>query len=68
MKLKTRLRGVTYEFRDLVDVLAKAGEEKAGDVLVGIAANPAPSAALRVLAEVTRGDPNNPRFPARSTR
>lgn len=55
MKLKTRLRGVTYEFRDLVDLLAKAGEEKAGDVLAGIAAstNAERIAAKRVLAEVT---------------
>lgn len=66
MKLKTRLRGVTYEFRDLVDVLAKAGEEKAGDVLAGIAATSSAErvAAKRVLAEVSLGEIRaNPAIP-----
>lgn len=58
MKLKTRLRGTAYAFRDIVDLLAKAGEEKAGDVLAGIAArsNAERVAAKRVLAEVTLGE------------
>lgn len=38
MRLKTVLLGKTYEFKDVKDVLAKANEEKSGDVLAGIAA------------------------------
>ena len=49
MKLKTRLFGKTYQFRDVKDVLAKANEVKSGDTLAGIAAN---SAEERVAAKV----------------
>ena len=38
MRLKTVLLGKTYEFKDVKDVLAKANEEKSGDILAGIAA------------------------------
>ena len=38
MKLKTTLLGKTYQFRDLKQVLAKANEEKSGDILAGVAA------------------------------
>ena len=38
MRLKTVLLGKTYQFKDVKDVLAKANEEKSGDVLAGIAA------------------------------
>ena len=38
MLLKTRLFGQVYQFNDVKDVLAKAGELKSGDVLCGIAA------------------------------
>lgn len=38
MRLKTVILGKTYQFRDVKDVLAKANEEKSGDILAGIAA------------------------------
>lgn len=38
MKLSTLLAGKTFEFRSVKDVLAKANEEKSGDILAGIAA------------------------------
>jgi ethanolamine ammonia-lyase large subunit len=38
MKLRATLRGKTYQFRDLRDVMAKANEEKSGDRLAGVAA------------------------------
>ncbi len=38
MRLKTVLLGKTYEFKDVKDVLAKANEEKSGDILAGVAA------------------------------
>ena len=38
MKLTATLRGTTYAFRDLRDVMAKANEPKSGDVLAGVAA------------------------------
>ncbi len=58
MKLKNRLRGVTYSFRDVKDVLAKANEEKSGDVGAGIAAASASErvAAKIVLSELTLED------------
>lgn len=54
MKLKTRLQGKTYAFRDVKDVLAKANEEKSGDTLAGIAAQSAQErvAAKLVLSEM----------------
>ena len=36
MKLKTTLLGKTYAFKDLKEVLAKANEEKTGDMLAGL--------------------------------
>jgi ethanolamine ammonia-lyase large subunit len=38
MKLSTVLSGETFQFRDVKDILAKANEEKSGDVLAGVAA------------------------------
>ncbi len=38
MNLKSSLGGITYEFKDLKDALAKANEEKSGDRLAGVAA------------------------------
>lgn len=38
MKLSTVLAGQTFTFKSVKDVLAKANEEKSGDVLAGIAA------------------------------
>ena len=63
MILKTRLSGKTYAFADLNEVMAKAGEEKSGDMIMGIGAQSASErvAARLVLAEVTLGDiRNNP--------
>ncbi len=55
MKLKTTLLGKTYTFRDLKQVLAKANEEKTGDILAGLAAENAREriAAKVVLSAVT---------------
>ena len=38
MKLSTVLAGKTFEFRSIKEVLAKANEQKSGDILAGIAA------------------------------
>ena len=38
MRLKTILAGQTFSFASVKEVLAKAGEEKSGDVLAGVAA------------------------------
>jgi ethanolamine ammonia-lyase large subunit len=58
MRLRATLRGTTYSFRDVKDVLAKANEEKAGDRLAGIAAASAAErvAAKLVLSELTLAD------------
>jgi ethanolamine ammonia-lyase large subunit len=55
MKLSTRLFGKTYKFKDVKDVLAKAGDARSGDVLAGVAAQTAQErvAAKYVLAEMT---------------
>ncbi|HET6284987.1 MAG TPA: ethanolamine ammonia-lyase subunit EutB [Polyangia bacterium] len=55
MNLAATLRGTTYRFRDVKDVLAKANEEKSGDRLAGLAAASVSErvAAKRVLAELT---------------
>jgi len=55
MNLAATLRGTTYRFRDLKQVLAKANEEKSGDRLAGVCADSVSEriAAKRVLAEVT---------------
>ena len=66
MLLKTRLFGQVYQFRDVKDVLAKAGELKSGDVLCGIAAETAQVriAAKAVLANLQVSDiRNNPVVP-----
>jgi ethanolamine ammonia-lyase large subunit len=54
MKLSATLRGTTYAFRNLNEVLAKANEEKSGDRLAGLAAETMQErvAAKIVLAEV----------------
>ena len=41
MILKTQLFGHNYEFESVRDVMAKANEEKSGDILVGIGASSA---------------------------
>lgn len=58
MQLKTKLFGRTYVFKSVKEVLAKASEEKAGDILAGIAAesNEERIAAKRVLSELTLED------------
>jgi len=55
MKLAATLRGTTYRFADLKEVMAKANEEKSGDKLAGVAATSATErvAAKLVLSEVT---------------
>jgi ethanolamine ammonia-lyase large subunit len=66
MILKTRLFGTTYQFKDVKQVLAKANEEKSGDILAGIAAeNTAERVAAKVvLSEMTLEDiRNNPVVP-----
>ena len=67
MNLAATLRGTTYRFRDLKQVLAKANEEKSGDRLAGVAAGSVSErvAAKRVLAELTLLDLyENPVVPA----
>lgn len=69
MILKTVLFGHTYQFKDLKDVLAKANEEKSGDILAGIAAESAEErvAAKIVLSHITLEDlRNNPVVPYES--
>lgn len=69
MKLKTRLLGKTYVFRDIKQVLAKANEEKTGDQLAGLAAETAQErvAAKVVLSALTLGDlRENPAAPYES--
>lgn len=66
MKLKTKLFGQVFGFRDLREVLAKANEEKSGDTLAGIAATSVAErvAAKVVLSELTLEDIyNNPVIP-----
>ena len=66
MILKAKLFGHTYQFRSLMEVMAKANEEKSGDTLAGIAAASAEErvAAKEVLANITLGDiRNNPAVP-----
>lgn len=61
MRLKTSLAGVSYQFDSVRDVLAKANEEKSGDVLLGIAAKSTQerAAAKIVLSELTLEDIRN---------
>ena len=66
MLLRTTLFGERYNFRDVKDVLAKANEEKSGDMLAGIGAATAAErvAAKAVLADLTLEDlRNNPAVP-----
>ncbi|MGE5678336.1 MAG: ethanolamine ammonia-lyase subunit EutB [Pseudomonadota bacterium] len=66
MKLKTRLFGTTYQFKDIKDVLAKANEEKSGDMLLGIGARTVSEriAAKAVLGELSLEDlRKNPAIP-----
>lgn len=66
MKLKTRVSGKTYTFKSLKEVLAKANEEKSGDILDRIAAT---SAEERIAAKVVLSNMllkdlrNNPAVP-----
>lgn len=63
MRLKTKLFGTVYSFRDVNDVMAKANEEKSGDKLAGVAAESVTEmiAAKEVLSNLTLGDlRNNP--------
>lgn len=55
MRLRATVRGQTYVFASLNQVLAKANEEKSGDRLAGVAAETAQErvAAKLVLSEVT---------------
>jgi len=67
MNLAATLRGNTFRFKDVKDVLAKANEEKSGDRLAGVAAASVSErvAAKRVLAELTLQDLcENPVVPA----
>jgi ethanolamine ammonia-lyase large subunit len=66
MILKTKLFGRVYQFKTLMEVMAKANEEKSGDTLAGIAATSAEErvAAKVVLSQITLGDlRNNPAIP-----
>ena len=66
MRLKTRLNGVSYSFKNLKEVFAKANEPKAGDRLQGIAAATASEriAAKVVVSELTIQDiTENPFIP-----
>lgn len=61
MILKTQLFGHTYEFKSLMEVMAKANEEKSGDRLAGLAADSAEErvAAKVVLSEIRLEDLRN---------
>ncbi|MDN9010169.1 ethanolamine ammonia-lyase subunit EutB [Brevibacillus laterosporus] len=66
MKLKTTLFGNDYQFKNVMDVMAKANEEKSGDKLAGLAAESSEErvAAKIVLSEFTMADlRNNPAIP-----
>lgn len=66
MVLKTKLFDKVYDFKDIKEVLAKANEEKSGDMLAGIAAENTSErvAAKLVLADATLAElRNNPVVP-----
>ncbi len=66
VKLAATLRGTTFTFADLKQVLGKANEEKSGDRLAGVAASSTQErvAAKLVLSEVTLEElRNNPVVP-----
>ena len=58
MSYRASLRGETFAFADLRELLAKANEEKSGDQLAGIAAGSERErvAAKLALADVTLGE------------
>src|SRR5215210_5757 len=58
MSFRASLRGETFEFADLRELLAKASEEKSGDALAGLAASSETErvAAKLALADVTLGE------------
>ena len=58
MSYRVSLRGEVFRFADLRELLAKANEEKSGDVLAGLAAGSELErvAAKLALADVTLGD------------
>jgi ethanolamine ammonia-lyase large subunit len=53
MRLRRKIREVTYHFEDLRDLMAKASPYRAGDALAGIAAE---SAEQRAAAQMTLAD------------
>ncbi len=61
MILKTKLFGKVYQFNSVMEVMAKANEEKSGDNLAGIAAQSAEErvAAKVVLSNLTLSDLRN---------
>lgn len=66
MGLKATILGQVYSFKSIKEVLAKANEEKSGDVLAGIAAASAAEriAAKTVLSQLTLNElRNNPVVP-----
>ncbi len=66
VKLSATLRGKTFSFADLKQVMGRANEEKSGDRLAGVAAASAEEriAAKLVLSEVTLAElRNNPAVP-----
>lgn len=66
MKLSTHLFGQRYQFKDVKDVLAKAGDARSGDVLAGVAATTAQEcvAAKYVLSDMLLSDlRENPAVP-----
>src|SRR3990170_1175965 len=58
MRLVATVRGKTFTFADVREVMAKANEEKSGDLLAGVAAGSALErvAAKLVLSELTLAD------------
>lgn len=66
MRLKTKLFGNTYQFKDIKEVLGKANEERSGDRLAGICAATMAEriAAREVLSNLTLSNlRNNPVVP-----
>ncbi|MDR1948764.1 MAG: ethanolamine ammonia-lyase subunit EutB [Spirochaetaceae bacterium] len=69
MVLKTVLGGRVYAFKNLTDVMAKANDEKSGDVLLGRASETVSerTAAKQVLSQLTLADfYENPLLPPES--
>lgn len=66
MRLKTKLFGQIYQFKDVKEVLGKANEERSGDKLAGVCASSMAEriAAKDVLSHLTLADlRNNPVVP-----